>query len=170
MDGFSYDGWRARMAMLAARVADGFLARHGYPPGEQRVDGPAAAAVLDEAAGRDFPAPLLDLHRACAEVSLPDVENGWFLHRLERVLAGLDGADPVRVAGRWEVDVVVFGSDGGGTLLALEAAAGRVLALPPGPVDGQVYDDSLEPATVVADSLPAFLTQLEERVRRSVES
>lgn len=160
--------WADETRMLAAEFQAGFESRYGYPPGDHVVSGPTDPSIIEEAASRAdaIPVVLLDFYRMCGEVSLPDVGVGYFVVPLRRVLDGLDGDDPVRMRGSWDLPIVVFGSDGGGTLFALHAGSGEpAYALPPGPVHAQVYADSLTPASVIADDLPGFLAI----VRRALE-
>lgn len=160
--------WADEIRRLAAEFQAGFESRYGYPPGDHVISGPTDPAIMEEAASRTeaIPAVLLDFYRVCGGVSLPDVGVGYFVVPLRRVLDGLDVDDPVRMRGSWDVPIVVFGSDGGGTLFALHAESGEpAYALPSGPVHDQVYEDSLIPTSVIADDLPGFLAI----VRRALE-
>ena len=108
--------WRARMedALEELRATD-----LGYPQGENTLRpaaDPASLAELASRAGLDAGSPLLALYRACAEVSLPDVHVGYFLHAPDLVLRGLERGEPRRLTGPHAREVLVFGTDGGGGL------------------------------------------------------
>ena len=61
------------------------------------------------------------------KVSLPDIGNGYFIHPADRVARQAADGEPRRIGPPHELDVLVFGSDGGGALYAVPAAK-------PGPV------------------------------------
>ncbi|MFD9573469.1 hypothetical protein ACFWBI_26940 [Streptomyces sp. NPDC059982] len=116
--------WCEQADATLAKLMDSFQARHGFEPGSNEV-------VLASEASR--PATLVELtpvlsdlttmYWVIAEVSLPDVENGYFVHPASLV------ADHFREYGAVQIDgeepALVFASDGGGHLFAL-AGSGRV--------------------------------------------
>ncbi|SER98695.1 hypothetical protein [Lentzea albida] len=161
MNGFDYEQWLTSVDGLAARFVAGFTARFGYPPGENGVRR-AAGPVPDGVA--DLPAPLAEFYRHVAEVSFPDLRQGLFVAPAKAVVDGRDGRWPVRIEGSERIDVVSFGSDGGGTHFALGLPGGApVYALPPSAVDREgVYDDHDSRARVIAATLPEFLTELHD--------
>ncbi|MCY1145274.1 hypothetical protein OWR29_45360 [Actinoplanes sp. Pm04-4] len=150
--------WRDELRVEVRRLVEGFEARVGFPPGEHRVGGPASAAELAglrQLHGDALPADLLLFYGVVAEVDLPDVDAGYWIHR--PAPAGEDPGHPRRLSdGR---RIVVFGSDGGGALFALPAGSGGpVLRLSGGAVVGDVYD--ADGATAVAGDLAVFLSFL----------
>ncbi|GAA2900320.1 hypothetical protein Acy02nite_83200 [Actinoplanes cyaneus] len=154
--------WRADVQAAAADLAGSFTTRFGFAPDEYVVGGPATAQELAGLAGLHgdaLPAELLALYRVVAEVGLPDVGNGYWIHRPP--LPGQDPGHPRRLSdGR---PVVVFGSDGGGTLFALPGGAGGpVLAFSGGELSGGAYEAGC--ATPVAADLPTFLTAILHRI------
>lgn len=114
-----------------------------------------------------MPSDLLRWYRWVREVSLPDVANGYFVHAPDLVTAHALGAGVRRISGRHNDSVVVFGSDGGGTLYALRAPSGTaVYRLPAGLVLAGVYFNDHDPRyAVVAPSLVGFLDLLRDAVR-----
>ena len=90
-----------------------------------------------------------------AEVRLPDVATGYWIHRPP--LPGEDPGHPRLLSdGR---AVVVFGSDGGGAWFALAAGSGGpVLRLAGGGLLGGAYD--ADRAAPVAGNLREFLVLL----------
>ncbi|MBU2665355.1 hypothetical protein KOI35_17760 [Actinoplanes bogorensis] len=69
-------GWIERWRAAAARLVDGFEARHGFAPAEHEVSGPATGAEL---AG--LTDDLVTFYRVVAGVRLPDVGNGYWIRR-----------------------------------------------------------------------------------------
>lgn len=111
-----------------------------------------------------LPAPLVQFYRHVAEVSLPDVSIGYFVAMAQVAVDGRDGRLPVRIEGVESIDVVSFGSDGGGSHFALGLPDGApVYGLPPSAVDRTgVYDNHDSRVRVVAATLPDFLTGLHD--------
>ncbi|MEV4347835.1 hypothetical protein AB0J83_25545 [Actinoplanes sp. NPDC049596] len=93
------------------------------------MSGPATAAelaALIEFHGDALPADLLSFHRIVAEVRLPDIGPGYWIHRPP--LPGEDQGHPRRLTdGR---AIAVFGSDGSGALFALADGQGVPSASP----------------------------------------
>ncbi len=84
--------WRADVCAGIAAVLSTFESRFGFPPGEHDVSGPASAAEiagLSALHGNAVPADLLTFHQVAAEVRLPDVNDGYWIHR-----PPLPGEDP----------------------------------------------------------------------------
>jgi hypothetical protein len=169
MDDAWIERWRDDVRADIGRLLSTFESRFGFSPGDHDVSGPATAAELDGLAvlhGDALPVDLLTLHRVVAEVQLPDVNNGYWIHRPP--LAGEDPGHPRRLDdGR---SVVVFGSDGGGALFALSAGSGApVLRLSGGASPpGGAYE--AECAAVVAADLQDFLTFLRSQVSEFIGS
>jgi hypothetical protein len=153
--------WRDEVRAGADRLVRGFQARHGFPPGEHEVAGPATAAELAGLAqlhGGALPADLVAFYRVVAEVGLPDAGIGYWIHRPPR--PGEDPEHPRRLSdGR---AVVVFGNDGGGAMFAMEPGEAPVLRLAGGVLLGGVYDADHAPA--VAADLREFLAFLRGEV------
>ncbi|MFK0249919.1 hypothetical protein ACIQUM_34910 [Amycolatopsis azurea] len=157
------------MSFLSAEFERSFEARFGYPPGENRVFAGDRddSGVLEELAKLGAPAGLLDFYAQVREVSLPDVGNGIFLHPAGHVIAGLLGAMPTRLTGAVEDEIIVFGSDGGGSLFALSKAGGHIRRLRGGSFLEGAYEADPRGTMVVAKDLREFLdgilTELESR-------
>ncbi|WP_153040510.1 hypothetical protein [Actinoplanes sp. TFC3] len=155
MDQVWIEQWRGDVRAGIATMLATFESRFGFAPGEHEVSGPATAAELAglvELHGDAVPAALLAFYRVVAEVRLPDVSNGYWIHRPP--LPGEDPGHPRLLSdGR---TVVVFGSDGGGAMFALSGEVVLRLA-------GGVFPDAdyeAEHATEVAVSLQDFLQSL----------
>jgi hypothetical protein len=105
--------WRDDLRTDVRRLLSSFESRFGFPPDEHDVSGPATAAELAGLTalhGDALPVDLLSFHRVVAAVQLPDVNNGYWIHRPP--LPGQDPGHPLRLSdGR---RIVVFGSDGDG--------------------------------------------------------
>jgi hypothetical protein len=75
------------------------------------------------------------------------------------------------VTGRHQADVVVFASDGGGTLFALASPTGSpVYRLPPGKVIAGIYETNDPDFNVVATDLGSFLARLGHAVQSFAET
>jgi hypothetical protein len=150
--------WREDVAEVVGSVMPTFEERMGYPPGNNPVGPPMSSARFAEIA-ESVPLLPADLELFCqivGEVSLPDIGNGWFL---------LKPFCRKRIGPPYNIDIVEFASDGGGTIYALPAGGpGPVLRLrevgeiAPGVFDGHgVY--------VLAPALRAFLANLRDLFR-----
>ncbi|MEU7873331.1 SMI1/KNR4 family protein [Dactylosporangium sp. NPDC049140] len=123
---------------------------------------PASGAELDLLRERLpwTPDELVALHRHVGPVTLPDIGNGYFLHAPDGVLAALDQQDRADQIGEplaEHIDVVVFGSNGGGDLYAIAVTDGRVFRLQDASYIGGVYGGTNHGITVVAADLHDFL-------------
>lgn len=162
MDEVWIERWRADVRAGIGELLSTFEPRFGFPPGEHEISGPATAAELAGLAdlhGDTLPADLLAFHQVVAEVQLPDINNGYWIHRPP--LPGEDPGHPRLLSdGR---TVAVFGSDGSGALFALSTGkSAPVLRLSGGAFPGEAYD--ADSATVVAADLRDFLAFLRREV------
>ncbi|WP_233290491.1 hypothetical protein [Kitasatospora sp. MBT66] len=119
-------GWCGRADAALAKLMESFQARHGFEPGSNVVVHASAASHQATDALVELtpiPSDLTTMYLVIAEVSLPDVENGYFVHPASLV------AEHFRDYGAVQIDggepALVFASDGGGHLFAL-AGSGRV--------------------------------------------
>ncbi|RAG80347.1 hypothetical protein DN069_38640 [Streptacidiphilus pinicola] len=141
--GESLNSWADQVADLASEFTTGFEARFGYPPGDNRLvsatpqDSERAVQTLS---GLGVPGDLLQFYSRVESVSLPDLDNGFFIHSADSVADGMAGGQPTEVVGAIDERIVVFGSDGGGGLCALTIPDGRFLVLRGGALVGPRYD------------------------------
>ncbi|MGX6605122.1 hypothetical protein ACWKSP_23750 [Micromonosporaceae bacterium Da 78-11] len=148
MDRAWLEQWRASMRDCLDQLTASFESRFGFPPGEHSItDGDTADTTL--------PADLLLFHQVIAEVQLPDVDIGYWIHRPTK-----DQGYPYALSdGR---RVTVFGSDGGGALFALATSSGGpVLRLADGALVDGVYDT--ENAVEIAEDLQTLLIFLHQK-------
>ncbi|WP_393071559.1 hypothetical protein [Streptomyces sp. LN704] len=143
--------WQREITAMLEQTLARFETAYGYPPGDNDVlvaddQSRAAAAQLEDAA---VPAALVTLYSSIAELQLPDIDHGYFIHSPDLVLDHLTEYGPVRLTDHRTG--IVFGSDGGGILFALDQG-------------GQVHRsttaswfDDFEPT---APTLTQFLEQL----------
>ncbi|ALG09346.1 SMI1/KNR4 family protein [Kibdelosporangium phytohabitans] len=157
---FDHVEWLRSTNELAARSTHGFQERFGYPPGDNTAV-QAGEPVSEQVAGM-LPRPLVEFYRHVSGVTLGDLHVGYFIQTAQDTVRGLSGTLPVRLDGPAAIDIVTFGSDGGGTLFALGMPDGEpVYRLPASGVDERgVYDNSDSRARVIAATLPEFLTNL----------
>jgi hypothetical protein len=136
--------WRASMRENVSRLAD--ERRFGQVPRVHEIAGPANAEELADLAathGDDLPNDLLAFHQAVAEVRLPAITHGYWIHRPPHTDPPHELSDGRRV--------IVFGSDGNGGLFALPAGSGTPVL--------RLSDE--EESVVFTANLQEFLTFLE---------
>jgi hypothetical protein len=121
--------WRVSVTAQVGQLLETFQSRFGFEPGLNQLGPPAADQALAslQAIVPRPAADLIDFYRRIGQVSLPDVGNGYFIHPADLVARQATAAEPGRIGPPHELDVLVFGSDGGGALYAVPAAK-------PGPV------------------------------------
>ena len=150
--------WRDEMTQAIASVMSGFEARMGYPPDDNRIGGQLNEQLRTEVDkfGTLFPPDLATFSRVVGEVSLPDIGNGWFV---------LNPLKSARIGYPYNVDVVLFASDGGGAMYAVPTEkAGPVLRLREvGQTASEAFDG--ERVEVCALHLRAFLAGLRDAIK-----
>jgi hypothetical protein len=121
--------WRVSVTAQVDQLLETFQSRFGFEPGLNQLGPPAADQALAslQAIVPRPAADLIDFYRRIGQVSLPDVGNGYFIHPADLVARQATAGEPGRIGPPHELDVLVFGSDGGGALYAVPAAK-------PGPV------------------------------------
>jgi hypothetical protein len=130
--GENLNSWAKRVSDLALRFTDNFGAQFGYPPGENvlvRAVPQAGRHAVQALSSLGVPQDLLRFYAQVERVSLPDLDNGLFIHPADDVADGLTGNQPTQVAGGINGHIVVFGSDGGGGLIVMAVPDGRILML-----------------------------------------
>jgi hypothetical protein len=149
--------WRDDTTDAVAAALSTFEARMGYPPGDNRVAVPLCAgrlAEIDEKLPRLHP-DLVLLARVLGETWLPDIGNGWYL---------LSPLYQARVGPPYNVDVVLFAGDGGGTNYAIPVSEARpVLRLREVAEVAGVYDGYR--VDVTQRDLRSFMAGLRDAVR-----
>ncbi len=149
-------GWQQEITAALETTLCTFEATFGYPPGDNEVlladeESRAATARLKEAV--HMPQGLISLYATIAELSLPDIDHGYFVHTPAQVLNDITQYGPVRVTDH--ATGVVFGSDGGGILFALDG-------------DGRVHRSTtpswFDDFEMSASTLIRFLEQLHQAV------
>lgn len=159
------EAWLARIQGLTANMQTLDL---GYPVGAHTVFPPADKTLLAQfvqKTGLASTHPLVTLYSHCNGIDLPDVHNGYFIHKVEGILHGLEMGEPTRLATNLAETIVVFGSDGGGCCFVIRTQGPTdVLYLPRGAVHNAIFDDERTPTTVLAPDLFAFLSRLEDDI------
>ena len=119
-------GWCEHTETALAKLMQSFQARYGFVPGTNVVvlateqSHQATDALVELTA---IPSDLTTMYWVIEEVTLVDVENGYFVHPASLVAEHFRDYGAVQIKG--EEPGVVFASDGGGHLFAL-AGSGRV--------------------------------------------
>jgi hypothetical protein len=163
--------WVADVEYLVAEFLRCFEGRYGYSPDVNGVvratdaDGKQAVARFVE---RGIAGDLLEFYSVVREVSLPDLDNGIFVHSPDVVIDGIDGEQPIEVLGAISGRITVFASDGGGGLIVQLAEDGRIYKLRWGILVRQrfeVPDDGLE---VFAVNVWGLLERIREDLAQAV--
>ncbi|WP_329596010.1 hypothetical protein OIE43_00310 [Streptomyces pseudovenezuelae] len=118
--------WCEQADAALARLMASFQARFGFEPGSNEVvlaseESHQATDALVELT--PIPSDLTTMYWVIAEISLPDVENGYFVHPASLIADHFREYGAVQIGG--EEPALVFASDGGGHLFAL-AGSGRI--------------------------------------------
>ena len=163
--------WRRDVSADLASLEARFETDYGFPIGDNVVGGPCSQdEVVALAAGRlrdVMPSDVLVWCQRVREVALPDVANGYFLHAPEVICAHMRGDGIREVRGRHHDDVVVLGSNGGGTLYAARTrSANAIYRLPPGEVIDGIYNSDDPSFAIIATSMVEFMDNLRDAVRR----
>ncbi|WBP90659.1 hypothetical protein [Kitasatospora cathayae] len=111
--------WCERTGAALTGFTRSFEARYGFPPGENALapatdDSRRAADALGELL--PVPPDLATLYGVIDQASLPDVDNGYFIHSPGAVTGHIREHGTPAIEG--ERLGLVFGSDGGGRLFA----------------------------------------------------
>ncbi|GAA3247518.1 SMI1/KNR4 family protein [Dactylosporangium siamense] len=169
--------WGASIEAATTRAVRDIVSTFPFEPGAHDVGPPASEAELAELRSRMpwIPDALVAVCRLVGAVSLPDIANGYFMFDPGYILGVLYHHDglPDRIGAPFDedVDIVVFGSDGGGALYAITLGdIGTVYRLRECAYDdaggcysydtGASYDTSHVGVTMVAESLDKFLDKL----------
>jgi hypothetical protein len=174
MDAAFLRAWVADVTGTLGRLLLEFEERFGYPPADNTISAPDDEAGLAEVehlvVSLGMSRDLLDMYDVIGAVNLPDVGNGYFIHSPRLVVSTYSAAEPRAVSGSsYTGEVLIFASDGGGTLYALSAAIpASIYRLPPGEIHGGTYTGHHTGTpgayTDVADDLKSFLNALRDTI------
>jgi hypothetical protein len=142
------------------------LVKLGYPQGDNRILSPlkddSILKELLDVTGMTTNSDLADFYTRCNGLSMPDIQNGYFIHPIERVLAGFKGRDPNKAAIDGNISpILIFGSDGGGGLMALRLPNAGIYHLSVGTVRNRIFRYSARQIQLGAD-FTAFLMRLRD--------
>jgi hypothetical protein len=163
------DGWATRLEAASWRALRDVVSTFPFEAGDHLL-GPAASEAELELLLRRLPwmpDALVALYRHVGPVSLPDIGNGYFLHPVDGLISMLDQhhrADRLGEPLAESLDIVVFGSNGGGDLYAIAVTDGRVFRLQEAAYLGGVYHSTTAGVTIVATDLRDFLEQFLDAV------
>ncbi|MFC5005439.1 SMI1/KNR4 family protein [Dactylosporangium cerinum] len=160
--------WAEAVEVAVERALREVVSTYPFEPGEHTVGPPASESDVAALQQRLpwIPDDLLAVVRWVGEVSLPDIANGYFMFSpsyIQGVLYHDDGIpDRIGEPLNEDVDVVIFGSDGGGTLYAITVGdVGTVYRLRECGYGQGVYSGSTSfGVTVVAQNMNEFLDAL----------
>lgn len=162
ISGKDLSDWIDDISTLCAAFQRDFTERYGYPPDDHyvKVQEPGTPRPADLRSET-----LANFYATIFEVSLPDLDNGYFIHPAESATSDVH---PTRISGAVEDSITVFGSDGGGALFALSDTKPVVYRLHGGALIGTVYDVDGSGAEEFTSSFSQFLDFLRDRLRREV--
>ncbi|MDH6120254.1 hypothetical protein ABH930_006216 [Kitasatospora sp. GAS204A] len=118
--------WCEQANVALTELMRSFEARHGFPTDRNAVSLATEASSKATDALVDLtpiPSDLTTMYWVIDEVSLPDVDIGYFIHPPSMVAGHFREYGSIQIDG--EEPALVFASDGGGHLFAL-AGSGRV--------------------------------------------
>lgn len=148
--------WCEQADAALAELLQSFQVRHGFEPGRNVV----ALSTEESHKTTDalveltpVPSDLTTMYWVIDEVSLPDVDSGYFIHPASTVAGHFREYGDIQIDG--EEPAIVFASDGGGHLFAL-SGSGRVWRSTTASWSGQ-FD-------LAAASLQEFLEGLTQRI------
>lgn len=148
----------------------------GYPI-ENNIIAPACANIDTDSMEKFIKskmsiAGLIAFYTKCDGISLPDVNNGYFIKSLDKFLLGLSekSEEPLFVNGECEGNIAIIGSTGGGHRFAIKTDSGCVIKLGNGLVENRVFYGTSQNISVVADSWDIFLTRLVSDVEAFVHN
>ncbi len=98
----------------------------------------------------------------CDGITWPEVRNGYFIVRGDEIGQVKDEFVPTSLDGELAGSVLQLGSNGGGTLFVVRRTSGEVLALPPGGIHENVYDNRESQARIIAADFDGFLSRLKD--------
>ncbi|WP_146765926.1 hypothetical protein [Micromonospora noduli] len=159
------DAWATQLQAAVDRALRDVVSDFPFEADHHQVGPPAPRAEVDLLRQRLpwMPVDLVALHQQVGPVTLPDICNGYFIHSSKELLALLDvqdRADRIGEPGADGIDVVVFGSNGGGDLYAEATADGRVFRLRGASYVGGVYAGTENGVSVAGADLREFLERL----------
>lgn len=153
------------LAAIRADLASLALQDFGYPLGTNEV---RERSLLQHG---PLPVQLDILYDAFDGLSLPDVHVGYFIDSVSRAGTASQRGEPTALANDQQLQVHVFGSDGGGGRFAVGLNDGAVYYLPSsGAVrEGNFHEDINAHVRRVAASVSDFLIRLREDIHAFVE-
>ncbi|WUD77157.1 hypothetical protein OG937_38380 [Streptomyces sp. NBC_00510] len=123
LDAVQLRAWHQSLTAQLGPMVASFEAIHGYPPGDNEITlaGPGHRMAARELSGHSaVPPSLVAFYSVIGDVSLGDVGNGYFIHSPENVLEELTREGPAYSSISCDQVAVVFASDGGGSLFAID--------------------------------------------------
>ncbi|MFF7205444.1 hypothetical protein [Streptomyces sp. NPDC008141] len=148
--------WWEHADAALTKLMRSFLTMHGFPPGQNAVtlatdDSHQATDALVDLT--PIPSDLTTLYWVISGASLPDVDNGYFIHSPSTVARHFREYGPPPIEG--EQVALVFASDSGGHLFAI-GDSGRVWR--------STTASWLDDFEVAAAGMREFLEQLDRRI------
>ncbi|GAA1293978.1 hypothetical protein Psi02_42300 [Planotetraspora silvatica] len=150
--------------VVRALLAD-FESKYGYPPGTNTTvlaDGDEELRALSQELGAPLPADISAFFGAIAEVSLPDLWNGYFIGPPNWIAELHNSREPRFIRhGTTTQEVMIIAANGGGMLYAAPLPDGRpILALPNSAIQNGIYDADVAGFGLVAANLDEFMRTL----------
>src|SRR5437016_52438 len=105
------------------QIAIGGLIRLGFESDANRIGARPDSSALERLLillPPQISVELLSLYQACDGISLGDVNNGLFVHTIAQLARADHNMMPRSIATPEQKSIFVFGSDGGGSLFAIQ--------------------------------------------------
>jgi hypothetical protein len=178
ISGEKLNSWLFDVSELVTSFTEGFEATYGYEPGVNEVVRAGGDGAFPDVGGADrrglldadVHSDLIEFYGAIQGVSLPDLGNGYFVHTPDTVANPARFGFPNTVSGALNGRIAVFGSDGGGGLLAVQRSDGRVYRLSGGSLNGTAYDVENFGVEMLAPDLWTFLVNLRHELAEATRA
>lgn len=153
---------------LGGLLRDMYGIDFGYPLGENKIVPPNDYIEQFKAIAA-LPPSAVTFYKNCDGVSLPDVQNGYFIHGAEVI--ALNSSEPLEIVDvrtQAAIPILVFGSTGGGGRFAMNLETGEVLLLSDGLVMNRVFEATGANVVCVASDWDEFMERLLDDVEAFV--
>jgi hypothetical protein len=167
----AWDSWSRQIRHLSGELDK---IRYGNYAESNGLASPASleqlASLKARFLGHDL-TQLISFYSRSDGASFPSLWNGYFIHPV-RLLLRVREDIPVRVEGSLTREILPFGSDGGGNLIALSLGQQKkdVLYLPHGRIKDRTYRDSPPMLMkVLAEDFDEFLDRLLKDLRAYID-
>lgn len=153
------DNWKHSLELLLEKL---YEIDFGYPLGENKIIQRNFSCDVSEAMktyGIDIPL-LEEFYLMSDGISLPDIQNGYFLKSLSDFIEGIQGKEPISISGEIKGQILVLGSTGSGQKIVFFKKDKSILLLENELVKHEIFYATNKSIKVIAISFEEFLNKL----------